>query len=194
MAPRTPTLKPWHRRSLWGVGIVIWLGVLFGVAVPSWRRAVQQHRQVEEVANRLEVLDNWVVAGIWLEQTLAPRQQAIDPQWRRLFPADPAKGQLFLDLARVADRSGVEEFKLRELTPADGVVVADAADGGPVPLTAYRVRANFRGQYAQVARFLGGLKRIERALSVHNLEIKPAHGAVQVDLELDVYVGSADQS
>jgi Tfp pilus assembly protein PilO len=56
------------------------------------------------------------------------------------------------------------------------------------------VRARFEGDFAGVAGFLGGLGRLERAVAVHDLEIKPAKGAVQVDLELDVYVASTSES
>ena len=185
-----------RRAMLWGVGGLTWLGVLVGVAVPAWRQAVAQHREVQILENQLADLDRWTVAGLWLEKSLAPRRAAIDPQWERLFPATPAKGEFFLDLARVADKSGVDEFELRELVPTDGLVPPQVSGGGAdaTPLTAYRVQARFNGRYSQVAAFLGGLKAIERAVSVHNLAIKPARGAVQVDLELDVYVSATNQS
>jgi len=194
MATKKRQMKMSRRAVLWGMGGLLWLGLLVGVAVPSWRRAVQQHHQVQTLAIQLEELDNWAVAGLWLEQTLAPRQNAINPQWERLFPEHPRKGELFLDLARVADNSGVDDFKLQEMFPPGGAAVLEPVGGDPVPLTAYRVRADFTGKYAQVAKFLGGLKVIQRAVSVHNLAIKPARGAVQVELELDVYVGTPDQS
>lgn len=192
---RTKRSRQWSRRAtLWSVGLVIWLGSLFGVAIPAWRQAVAQHQQVKELEMQLADLDQWTVAGLWLEKSLGPRQKIIEPQWDRLFPSASAKGEFFLDLARVADRSGVDEFKLRELVVAEGIAVVTPEPGPALPLAAYRVRASFRGQYDQVAEFLGGLKIIERAVSVHNLVIKPARGAVQVDLELDVYVSTNDQS
>jgi Tfp pilus assembly protein PilO len=61
-------------------------------------------------------------------------------------------------------------------------------------LGAYRVRARFEGDFAGIAGFLGGLGRLERAVAVHDLEIKPAKGTVHVDLELDVYVASTTES
>jgi hypothetical protein len=174
--------------------VLVWLGLLLGAAVPAWRQAVDQHREVQALESQLADLDQWTVAGLWLEKTLAPRQAVIDPQWERLFPPESAKGEFFLDLARVADRSGVDDFDLRELVPSDGPPIPDYGAGQAPPLTAYRVRARFAGEYAQVAEFLGGLKMIERAVSVHNLAIKPARGAVTVDLELDVYVSKSDPS
>ena len=183
-----------RRKILWGVGSVIWLGVLFGVAIPAWQRAVDQHRQVQVLEVHLADLDNWTVAGLWLEKSLGPRRAVIDPQWDRLFPSRTGKGELFLDLARVADRSGVGAFELREQVVPEGTLPAGSNADGALPLNGYRVKARFLGRYAQVAEFLGGLKEIKRALSVHNLEIKPARGAVQVELELDVYVSTRDQS
>ncbi len=183
-----------HRLALWSVGALAWLGILFGLAIPAWRHAVDQHHQVQTLEVRLAELDNWTVAGLWLEKSLAPRAAVINPQWQRLFPPQSAKGEFFLNLARIADVSGVGEFELRELERPEGTTAAMSASGSANSLSAYRVRARFRGDYAQVAEFLGGLKTIDRAVSVHNLTIKPARKAVQVDLELDVYVSTADQS
>ena len=188
-------MRKWPLRTIiWSVGVVAWLGVLFGVAIPAWQHAVVQHEEVQALEIELAALDQWTVAGLWLEKSLAPRQAAINPQWDRLFPSETAKGELFLDLARVADKSGVGEFELRELVLDEGIVVAETGNPDSLPLSAYRVRASFSGQFAQVAEFLGGLRIIERAVSVHNLAIKPTGEAVQVDLELDVYVSTTDQS
>ncbi len=186
--------RKWPLRSIiWSVGVAGWLGILFGVAVPAWQHAAVQHQEVQALEARLAELDQWTVAGLWLEKTLEPRQEAINPQWESLFPAKAAKGEFFLDLARVADKSGVGEFELRELVIAEGIIVASTGSPDNIPLSAYRVRARFNGQYAQVAEFLGGLRVIKRAVSVHNLAIKPTRGAVLVDLELDVYVSTNEQ-
>lgn len=183
------------RRAVgWLVGGVVWLGVLVGVAVPAWRQAVAQHRQVQDLEVQLAALDDWTVAGLWVEKSLGPRQAVINPQWERLFPSRPAKGEFFLDLARVADHSGVSEFELREQVVPEGTLTAETPEGDVLPLDGYRVKTRFKGRYAQVAEFLGGLKGITRAVSVHNLAIKPSRGGVQVDLELDVYVSPQDQS
>jgi hypothetical protein len=192
----------WSRRRILGTaGIAVWTFVLLGVAIPSLRRTVAQHRQIIALEKQLADLDEWSVAGLWLEKSLGARQAVIDPQWERLFPPRRAKEEFFLDLARVADRSGVGGFELRELEVSDPVPVeadpesASAAGGGEiVPLSSYRVQASFQGHYEQVAQFLGGLKEINRAVAVHNLAIKPSRGAVQVDLELDVYVSKIGQS
>ena len=194
MKNKKRTSRVSRRRILWGTGLLVWGGLLFGVALPAWRTAVDQHHEVRALEVRLADLDRWTVAGLWLEKSLGPRQAVIDPQWHQLFPARAAKGEFFLDLARVADHSEVDEFELREQAVPDGTLTAETSGGDVLPLNGYRVKARFKGHYAQVAEFLGGLKRITRAVSVHNLAITPARGAVQVDLELDVYVSPADQS
>ncbi len=194
MKNKKRTSRVSRRRILWGTGLLVWGGLLFGVALPAWRTAVDQHHEVRALEVRLADLDRWTVAGLWLEKSLGPRQAAINPQWERLFPAEAAKGEFFLDLARAADISGISRFELRELEIPEGTTANSTVADNTVPLTTYRVKARFLGRYDQVAEFLGGLKVVERAVSVHNLAITPAPGAVQVDLELDVYVSENDES
>ena len=65
----------------------------------------------------------------------------------------------------------------------------DAIPG--VDLEFYRVRASFRADYGRVAAFLGGIDGIERALSVHSLDVRPDGEGVKVELKLDVYLSEA---
>jgi hypothetical protein len=188
--------RPGGRALVIGAAALLWLGALVVVAVPAWQRALKQHREVRQVESQLEELDRWSVAGLWLERTLGPRQEAVTPVWERLFPAERRCEELFLDLARVADESGVAKFELHELKSDEMTGDAPgAADAEPsAALVGYRVRARFEGDFAGVAGFMGGLGRLERAVAVHDLEITPAKGAVHVDLELDVYVASTTES
>ena len=188
--------RPGGRTLVVGALAIVWLGALVAGAMPAWRKAQRQHREVRQIEARLDELDRWSVAGLWLERTLVPRQEAVTPVWDRLFPAERGCESLFLDLARVADECGVTKFELHELqsdemsTEAPGV-----ADPEPsAALSGYRVRARFEGDFTSVAGFLGGLGRLERAVAVHDLEIKPGKGAINVDLELDVYVASTTES
>lgn len=192
--------KAWRRPSgralAIGAAALLWQGALVVVAVPAWQRALIQHREVRQVESQLEELERWSVAGLWLERTLAPRQEAVIPVWNRLFPAERRCEELFLHLARVADESGVVKFELHELQ-ADEMTGQAPGVADPEPsaaLTGYRVRAQFEGDFAEVAGFLGGLGSLERVVAVHDLEITPAKGAVHVDLELDVYVASTTES
>jgi hypothetical protein len=188
--------RPGGRTVVIGAAALLWLGALVVGAVPVWRKALRQHREVRQVEAKLDDLDRWSVAGLWLERTLVPRQEAVTPVWDRLFPSERRCEALFLDLARVADESGVTKFELHELQ-SDEMSAEAPGVADPEPFAAlggYRVRARFEGDFAGVAGFLGGLGRLERAVAVHDLEIKPAKDAVQVDLELDVYVASTSES
>lgn len=181
---------------------VIWLAALLGLGVPSWLKVERQHREIADLELRLAELDRWHVAGLWLNRSLARRQEVIDSRWDKLFPPERRRSELFLNLARIADESGVRSFELVELGAAEmgmtGVMEQPApgtdmgTDASPDPvlarLNSYRVQARFRGGYEQVARFLGGLNSIERAVSVHNLEIQPARDDITVELELDIHV------
>ncbi|MBK8167090.1 MAG: hypothetical protein IPK64_14215 [bacterium] len=173
-----------------------WFLLLVVGALPAWQRALIQHREVRKVEGQMDELDRWSVAGLWLERTLPERAAAVDPAWNRLFPAERACERLFLDLARIADESGVSNFELHELRIDE---LTDAVPGLPAEepaatLGAYRVRARFDGDFAGVAGFLGGLGRLDRAVALHDLEIMPTKDSVHVDLEMDVYVSSKVRS
>ncbi len=57
-----------------------------------------------------------------------------------------------------------------------------------IDLKTYRVKANFSGDYKRIAQFMGQINKIDRALKVHSLVIRPEKDEIRVDLELDVYV------
>jgi hypothetical protein len=198
--------RPSRRVALIGVVAVVWLAALFGGALPAWRRALSQHREVQQVEARFQELDRWSVAGVRLEHSLAGREAAVTPVWERLFPAERRCEALFLDLARVADESGVDRFELHELkgdematvsavseSSTDAVAPTAAADSAAA-LTTYRVRAHFESDFAGVAGFLGGLGRLDRATVIHQLKIRPTKTGVETELELDVYVASSQDS
>ena len=192
--------RPGRRAGLVAVAVVVWLGALLGGALPAWRQSLRQHREIRQVESQLEELDRWSVAGLWLEKSLPARKAAVAPAWSRLFPDQRRCEELFLDLARVADTSGVHNFELHELKTDEMVVTgtdatAAAADSlASAAVTTYRVRAQFESDFAGVAAFLGGLTRLERATTIHQLEVRPLQGAVQTELELDVYVASSSES
>ncbi len=161
---------------------------------------MRQHREIRQVETRLEELDRWSVAGLWLERSLPERQAAVAPAWARLFPEQRSCEELFLDLAGVADACGLRQFSLHELKPDEMDMVqaetqsTEADSVATSALSTYRVRAEFESDYIGLAAFLGGLSRLERATTIHQLEVRPLQGAVQTELELDVYVSSSSDS
>jgi len=196
------------RRIMIGL-VVLWLGALLGAGVPGWLKVERQHQEIRELDQRLAELDRWHVAGMWLARSLVRRQTVIDGRWNKLFPPERRRSELFLDLARIADDSGVQSFELVELGAAE-MGMTSAGAGAPAPgagmgtgaipeeilakLDSYRVQARFQGGYEQVARFLGGLNSIERAVRVHNLDIRPSRDDIMVELELDIHVSKMAQS
>jgi len=189
----------------------VWLVFLVTVVIPTWQGIFVRNSEIRDLEERLATMDEWTVAGMWLSQSVKEREQQVNAVFGRLFPEQRLRGKLFLDLARVADQSGVEGFDLSEATNngmsgndvwGDGSSVGPGSgDDGMNPDTAndqilaelatYRVQAHFRGDYHRIARFMGGLQDIERALKVHSLVIRPDKDGIQVDLELDIYVNQA---
>jgi len=220
----SPRHRPSRRALAFGGLAAAWFALLVAGALPAWRHALAQHREVREVEDTLTDLDRWTVAGLWLEHTLPERQAAVMPVWERLFPTERACERLFLDLARIADENGVGQFELHELRRdemtgvesdqtgvetdlAGGETGSAGAEAGPAgaeagpsaqqataTLSAYRVRARFAGDFTGVAGFLGDLGRLDRAIAVRELEIMPEQGTVQVNLEMDVYVSANTRS
>ncbi len=200
--------KPWWRKHLvWWLALgVIWGCALLLVVLPAWRQAIIRNHEIAALEKGLAELDTWTVAGKWLEHSQAKRNALVKVAWEQAFPDGRYREQLFLDLARVADRSGVGNFNLEEtetdnlaaflVSPPEDAVFGGAVYGVPVEvprveLETYRVKASFTGNYRETARFMGGLQAIDRALSVHDLVLRPAGDSVKVDLELDVYVSQS---
>ena len=202
---------------------VVWAVALFGAAIPVWQKSLINQREIEAVEKNLANLDQWTVAGMWLERSVTQREPRVSEIWQRLFPVRRDREQLFLDLARVADHAGVRHFDLIEERGdgmpgadvwQDGSSMGDEPMGGPgesvemdmatpgareiempeVVMDSYRVKATFHSDYNGTAAFLGGLHTIDRALSLHNLVIRPMGELIQVDMELDVYVSEATES
>jgi hypothetical protein len=203
---RGSRLRLSRRHLVTGVIALVWIGLLLGAAVPTWQGSLRKGRELRQIEEQLADLQRWSVSGLWLERTLAQRGPAVETKYRRLIPARRDKEQLFLELARVADRSGVAGFDLREeerpqswlaqdpdlddvppLDPDDPVAVEERPLPS-IPLQTYRVQARFRGDFPRIARFLAELRTIPRILSLHSLVARSATEGVEVELELDFYV------
>ena len=201
---KSKTLRRWTGLGILGL---VWLGVMFGAAVPAWRRAQAKNLEIGALEDRLAEMDRWIVAGMWLERSVTINAPQIETAWNNLFPEERNREDLFLELAAVADKSRVTGFRLQEVKDTrmqEDHLWLDRPDGdiaewmsGPiigVDLGFYRIKANFRGDYRRVAEFLGGIKKIDRAMSIHSLDVQPDEEGVKVELKLDVYVRETSQS
>jgi hypothetical protein len=203
-----------RRTLIVGAVILLWTGLLLGGAIPAWRASLRRGDELIATEEQLAQLNLWAVTGLWLERSLAEREPALLARYTRLIPARRDKERLFLDLARVADSSGVMAFDLKEeersgswlAQDPDAMMEGGATDAMPatddmmddgagtdrplprVPVQQYRVRATFTGDFARVARFLTELQKIPRALSLHRLAARSAPQGIEVELELDFYV------
>jgi hypothetical protein len=99
--------------------------------VPTWQTSLRHARELRRTETELAQLNQWSVAGLWLEHALAERQPAVEGEYARLVPPNRDKERLFLELARVADRSGVSAFDLEEEEQPPGM--GDDAWGGGTP-------------------------------------------------------------
>ena len=187
----------------WSALAMIWLVAFAVIAVPSWRKAISYHREVQELEKGLAELDTWTVAGMWLGKNLGDRADAMEKTWTQTFPSRRLREELFLQLALVADHSGVAGFKLEEIKCEEvaaflvsppqestfgGTVYGVPVEVPKVSLENYRVKASFQGNYQQTTRFIGGLQSIKRAVSIHHLVARPGTDGITIDLELDIYV------
>ncbi len=195
-----------RQRLYWGGLILVYSVLTLTVVIPMGRRTLSDHREVKELQQELADLDAWTVAGMWLAPEVARRQPVVAAEWERAFPDRRQREGLFLDIAKVADGSGLQDFTLREIgqgseTPPprlQGTLEAHMGDGGAVQgvpvvvprieLTTYRLKAGFKSDFKGVTRFLDGLQDLDRALSIHDLVLRQDKGQVKVDLEMDVYV------
>jgi len=189
--------------------------------VAVWWRVACLRRETTDAQRQLARLQSWIETAAAVEPAVSDVAREIEARWSRMFPAERRREELFLDLARVADLSGVEAFDLEEeatgraaggddgapppAAPPPGTETGDKpwripADAGlevsapTVVLEPYRIKASFRGDYAAVTRFLGGLRRIDRVVEIRRLEMAPEETGLRVGLELGVYVDGTSGS
>ncbi len=200
-------LDHWGKKRLfWGGMAVVYALVALLVVVPKGKKTIDDHRKVMELTQQLADLDAWTVAGKWLAPEVARRQPWVTAAWDRAFPSRRQREDLFLEIAKAADASGITDFQLQEIEQATDLSTprlqealdARMSDGGAVygvpvqvpniTLTTYRVKASFSGDYQAATRFLWGLQHIDRAMSIHDLLLRNENKQVKVDLEMEVYV------
>lgn len=190
------------------LGLAVLLGgaLLALVGVPARRDAVESARLAAELEEGYLGMERWAMDGEAISVAVSEREARVEDLWRRLFPAEKGKDLLFLELARVADASGVADFFLAEAGQemGDGGFAApeagmddgppmddpmDDAVGGPaVAVEGYVVRTRFEADMAGAARFLAGLESVERALQVREIRIREGGRRLIVEMEMEFYV------
>lgn len=187
--------------------VIVWVVVFVGVAVPRLRSAQAKQHEIEDVTLQLAQAGEWISAGKWLERSVADNGIRITDTWNRMFPERRDREGLFLSIAAAADSARIEDLHLTEILDTamdEDNLWLDRPDGdiqqwmggeiGGVALDFYRVRAVFRGDLDRVASFLAGIGRIERAVSVHSLDMQPDELGLKVEMKLDVYLSETTGS
>lgn len=200
-------LDHWGKKRLfWGGLAVVYLAVAVLVVIPRGKKTLDDHKQVQQLTKELADLDAWTVAGKWLAPEVARREPVVNAAWGKAFPSHRQREELFLDIAKVADASGLVDFRLREIEQvaemsrprlqdtldarmqSGGAVYGVPVEVPHIGLSTYRVKASFHADYQAVTHFLWGLQHIDRALSVHDLVLRNDKKQVKVDLEMEIYV------
>lgn len=214
---RPGTWSTRRRRIFYAAGAVMVTATFLVGTLPAWQRAQLNDRQIDKASSRLASLCQWAAAGAWLEASASRWQPAQEARYARRFPPEKDREQLFLELARVAREAGIEPLQLRELPPPEVLAappeegetpeadlvdpaVAElidrfAADTAGLPasdLQSYRLAASFAADYDRLARFLGGVGRLERAVTVRELNAVPQLDQIEVALEMEFYAQKPD--
>jgi len=194
-----------------------WLAFVVTAVAPVVRDSLRGHREMGDLERRIVALGGWTGAKLLMERDLAENGPAIQAAWDRMYPGERGREHLFLELARIADESGVADFDLAEVLDLDlGPDEPDepqvddfdpmahddpyAATGraqavaATVELDSYRVKARWSGDYVRTAAFLEGLREIPRALSVESLAVRSYLKGIQVEMELEVFFDVAPES
>jgi hypothetical protein len=208
----TRALSRFQRPLLLIAVVAVSVTSILTIAVPSWRRASEDTRRIEATTARCEALNDWVAAGTWLDASARIWEPAQTQVYERRFPSHKDREQLFLALARVAREAAIEPLELREeaavedeaqLEPEEPTTdpaveemvnrfLPETTELPPDRLTTYRLTASFAADYRRLARFVGGLQRLDRAVTVRQLDAVPAPGGLTVEMELEFYAQDGD--
>ena len=197
-----------------GLGALLWLLAIAFFVWPALRVSRQQAAEISASEARAATLAGWN-SGRALPAAEAARWEAtLDERFEQLFPRERRLEQLFMEIATIANESGVDPVQLRaavgaaadgeargELLRARGAtrqpedLEALAATLGLAPhnrpasdLRAYRLQVNFDADYEHLARFTDALGTLSRAVCVRNLQARRGSRGVAVQMELEYYV------
>jgi hypothetical protein len=205
-----------RRRTQVGLLAVLWIMVFLAGALPTWKQSQGNQERIAAVSAELAALSEWSVAGGWLTEAARQWEPVLGEEYTRLFPPEKNREELYLDLARVAQESGVELLNLRaahqefdevpsgedesvELMMEEDeglLMMADLAmETSELPsseLAEHRITASFEASYAQLVDFLAGVSDLPRAVTVAKLQATPARRGITVEMELGFYVQEPD--
>jgi len=194
-------------------GVILFLGG----SLPAWNKAQQNEARIGETFSRITTLNQWLVAGAWLESGARQWKPVLEQEYDRLFPVDEDRETVFLQLAQVARSCGIDPIAVKEppqqyqyrsdewddegeeeeeYGEVDLLIEQLGPDFTELPsdeLRAFRVLVSFEADYGKLAAFLAGLRTIPRALSVHHLKAEPVSGGIDVRMELDFHVQQRNQ-
>jgi hypothetical protein len=205
--PRPPVLI--------ALGALLWLLAIAFLVWPALRASRRQAAEISALDARAATLAGWS-GGRALPAADAARWEAsLGERFEQLFPRERRLEQLFLEIATIANESGVDPVQLRadvgaaaaagegkgELLSARGAggqpeeLEALAATLGLAPrdlptsdLRAYRLLVSFDADYEHLARFTDALRTLSRAVCVRNLQVRRGSRGVAVQMELEYYV------
>ncbi len=209
-----------RRGVLAAMALMVWIAAFFGGALPAWKNARRNEVRIAAMSARLVALNQWSVAGVWLGEEIRQWEPVQRETYDRLFPAEKAREDLFLELVRVANTCGIDPIRIMEAphayrpgtedwdegyyydeeaenidTVINELINEFAPDLSGLPnekLVAHRALVDFAADYDELAKFLESLEFISRALSLHRLTAAPLEDGVEVRLELDFYVQKQD--
>jgi hypothetical protein len=198
-----------------GLGVLLWLLVIAFLVWPTLRASQRQAAEISALDARAATLAGWSGGRALPAVDAARWETSLGERFEQLFPRERQLEQLFMEIATIANESGVDPVQLRadvgaaaaysegkgELLSAQGTggqpeeLEALAASLGLAPrdlpvsdLRAYRLQVNFDADYEHLARFTDALRTLSRAVCVRNLQVRRGSREVAVQMELEYYV------
>ncbi|MBN1164261.1 MAG: hypothetical protein JXB45_06760 [Candidatus Krumholzibacteriota bacterium] len=196
---------------------VIWGLIFFSLALPVWKKAVDNQDRIERASQRFSSWSEMSAAGVWLEALIEQSDSTLQAEYNRLFPFRKDREKLFLELARMAESNGIDPFTLREVDIVDAEGGIDPTEDEPPPekprndidrlaqyfatdlstlpragLRTFRCEVKFDADYCRMVRFLTGLKSVSRAITLHALKVERSSSGISVAMEFDYYAQNID--
>ena len=122
------------------------------------------------------------------EQSKWKEQEA---QVQNLLLSEQDVPQFFEDVTRIATEAGIQRVGMNTEEVTIDPAKATSAEEAKVVAVGVRqylaVTMKFQGQYADIARFLGGVAKLKRPIEYHLVDLKRTIPLVEVQLVMNVY-------